>query len=169
MKTVLYMAISANGMIAAKNDDVSFVSKASWKWYSRKVRQSDAVIIGRRTYHLMPVSEFQPKTQYFVLTRKRHPTPKVSNVHFTSESPKKLIRKLKRQGLRQVCICGGAKLNASMLSAGLIDELFLDVMPTLLSDGIPLFAHSASKRKLKPLSVKKIAANEVQLHYRVMK
>ena len=52
MKVTLYMAMTANGMIARKNGDTPW-SASEWKSYSKSVRSHKALIIGRRTYEIM--------------------------------------------------------------------------------------------------------------------
>ena len=53
MNVILYMAISANGMIAKSDDDTSWVSTAEWDSYSQTVRKAGCLIIGRRTYDIL--------------------------------------------------------------------------------------------------------------------
>jgi len=49
MKVIVYMAMTANGLIATERDDVWFVSKVSWKSFNRMSRRAGNLVMGRRT------------------------------------------------------------------------------------------------------------------------
>lgn len=53
MKTILYMSITANGMIAKDDDSTSWVSPTEWKSFSSMIQKTGNMIIGRRTYEVM--------------------------------------------------------------------------------------------------------------------
>lgn len=167
MKTILYMAVTLNGMIAKKDDNTNFVLRGSWKNYKKIVRNVDAVIVGRRTYETMPRSEFERGPLYVVLSRKSLKR-KVSDVVFMPRL-KTIIRYLEEKGYTKVLVAGGGKTNGSFLKAGLIDEIFLDIEPTVFGKGIRLFGETDFEKKLKLLGVKKFSKDEVQLHYKVLK
>ena len=169
MKVILYMAITPNGLIAKENDDVSFVSKVSWRGYLKNVKKAGCAIIGRRTYEVMSTTEFVKGALYIVLTHNKKLKKKSPTVRFTNENPKLVLKSLEREGIKKVCISGGGGLNSSFIKENLIDEMYLDVEPTLLGKGIKVFADADFDRKLKLLDIKKLSKNEVQLHYKVIK
>ncbi|MBI2592902.1 MAG: dihydrofolate reductase [Candidatus Colwellbacteria bacterium] len=168
MKTILYMSVTANGYIATKEDGVDWISKASWRNYLDSIKKMDAVIIGRRTYDLMPRKEFQKNCLYVVLTHKKLVKGKIANMMFTGKSPEEIISFLKKKGFKKVCVAGGGKTNASFVKASLIDEIYLDVEPIILGKGIQLFSPNNFETKLKLLRVRKLNRNAVQLHYKVL-
>jgi len=54
MKVILgYTAISANGMIAKKDDDTSWISKEEWNNFGAMVRKAGNLIVGHRTYNIL--------------------------------------------------------------------------------------------------------------------
>ncbi len=169
MKVILYMAVTANGLIAREDDSADFVSKTSWKSYLKKVRESDYAVIGKRTYEIMPVEEFIKETKYLVFTHVLSLEKKVKNVEFTNKPLKDVLHELKNKGVKKAAIFGGGKLNASFMAQNLVDEIFLDVMSIVLGKGIPLFNGENFEAKLKLLGVKKLSANEMQLHFKVKK
>ena len=168
MKVVLYMAVTANGMIAGENDDVSWVSKASWKSYTAAVKRADVVLVGRRTYELMPASEFTKEKPYVVFTR-REWRKKTPFVRFTQDSPRDVLRDLNQEGLKKACLIGGAMLNTALLEAGLIDHVYVDVHPLMLARGTPIFNGNRSNVQLILIGSKKLKDSVVQLHYKVNK
>ncbi len=167
MKVLLYMAVTPNGLIAKEDDDVSWVSKHSWKSYLDTVKKVGCVIIGRRTYELMPETEFIAGCRYIVFTHNRKLPKKSPDVHFTDKNPKSVLDALENEGIKEVCICGGGKLNGAFMKEKLVDELFLDVEPNVFGVGIPLFGAVRFDAKLELIDVKKLSRNELQLHYRV--
>jgi dihydrofolate reductase len=54
-----------------------------------------------------------------------------------SDDPIAAVRSLKRRDGRNIWLCGGAKLAATLVDE--IDELVLKINPVILGSGIPLF------------------------------
>jgi dihydrofolate reductase len=70
---------------------------------------------------------------------------------------------------KEVVLVGGAKANAAMLSAGLVDEMILDVHPFYLGEGIGVFGDSGLAPSLELISSTTPGDSLVQLHYKVKK
>lgn len=79
------------------------------------------------------------------------------------------MKSLEHEGIKQVCISGGGGLNSSFMKENLIDEMYLDVEPTMLGKGIKVFADSNFERKLRLIQIKRLSKDEVQLHYKILK
>src|SRR3989338_6246831 len=167
MKVVLYLAMSVNGYIAGENDDVSWLYEGSWKNYLNKIRESNIVVVGRKTYELMPKDEFQKECQYYIFTHSKIDL-KAPNIKATNEDPATFVKKLKNKNINQIMIAGGSQLNTAFLKANFIDEIYLDIEPYLLGKGIPLFQPIDTECELKLLS-KKVENSTIQLHYKVIK
>jgi len=169
MKIVLYLAITLNGYIAGEDDNVDWVYEGSWDNYLEKVKESDVVVVGRRTYEIMSQEEFNAARHYAVFTSKRNIQLKASNVEFVHITPKQFIEKLKKKRIvRKILVAGGSKLNSSFLKENLIDEIYLDVEPFVLGKGIPLFDRVDVKLRVKLLGCK-VDNNTIQLHYKIIK
>jgi dihydrofolate reductase len=68
MKVILYMALSADGFIAAQNDETPW-SDEEWAAFQEFVKSCDAVLLGRRTYEIMTKGdEFAEGPEYIVIT-----------------------------------------------------------------------------------------------------
>lgn len=169
VKTILYLATTANGLIAGEKDDVSWVSKNQWKNYGRLLKKTKHAIVGRKTYQLMSDKEFFPQTNYYVLTRKKELSLKGKHVHVVKQSPQSLLRRLKEKGIDTVCICGGGTLNASFMNGNHVDEAILDIEPIALGKGTNLFHGLPFEAKLKLLHLKTLPGGTIRVHYQVKK
>lgn len=169
MKVIMYMAISANGMIAKGDDDTSWISEEEWDSYSLAVRNAGSMIVGRRTYEILTkqpeFSEFKDVT--VVAVSKERNFELVSPKHSIVGSPREALEALKE--FDEIIVAGGGLLNNDFLSENLVDEIYLDIEPIVISGGIPVFKGEEFEKKLKLLGTKKISDDEIQLHYKVIK
>lgn len=168
MKVVLYMAISANGIIATDDDNTDWLSKEEWNSFSLAVRTAGCLIVGRTTYlYYLEMPEFSEfKDVKIIVVSQGDPEMLAAN-HFIAHSPKEALDLSK--DYKEVIIGGGAILNASFLSEKLVDEIYLDIEPILFGTGIPLFRDKAFEQELRLIDQKKIGEDEIQLHYQVLK
>ncbi len=168
MKVILYMAISLNGMIAKSDDDTGWISKEEWDSYSLAVRTAGNLIVGHRTYGILTkqpeFSEFKD-VKLVVVAQEDFQT--LAQNHLVARSPKEALDIL--SDFEQVVVAGGGTLNASFVEENLVDEVYIDVEPIILGQGIPLFRDKKFERSLKFIGQKKISDNEIQLHYEVIK
>jgi len=168
MKVVLYMAMSANGMIAKSNDNTSWISETEWNSYSATVRNAGCLIVGRRTYHILTKQlEFAELKDVKLVAVSKEKLSTVSPNHLVASSPKEALEMLK--DFDTVIVAGGGILNTSFLEQELVDELYLDIEPIVLGKGIKLFSDSDFETKLELLETKQLSPNEIQLHYKVVK
>lgn len=165
MHVTLSMAVSFNGMVAAKDGSTPW-SNDIWKAYIDTVRKERNIVIGHRTYDIMKNEQEFEKLGYpltIVLSHQSH--SENTGVIFVA-SPKEAIRLLKDRGMKHGIVGGGAKTAASFFEAGLIDEVMLDIEPIIIPDGIPLFA-ADSMPKLKYRKTRKISNRVMRIHYKV--
>lgn len=77
------------------------------------------------------------------------------------------IEALKQQPGKDVYLVGGARTVATLLDAGLVDELRLTVHPLLVGRGKALFAATERRRGLELRSVRQLSGGRVSLIYAV--
>jgi dihydrofolate reductase len=77
------------------------------------------------------------------------------------------IAALKRQHGKDVYLVGGARTTASLIDAGLVDELRLIVYPVIAGTGKPLFAANERRRRLEVRDVKPFDDGRIGLTYRI--
>ncbi|KKQ61075.1 MAG: Bifunctional deaminase-reductase domain protein [Parcubacteria group bacterium GW2011_GWE2_38_18] len=162
------MAVSVNGMIAKSNDDTSWLSSTEWDSYSLAVRNAGCLIIGRRTYEILTKQpEFSEFQDVKVVVVSQTDVQLLSQNHFRANSPKSALSLVAE--FEQVIVAGGGKLDAAFMEEKLIDEIYLDIEPIAIGQGISVFEGKNFDCKLKFLGQKMISENVVQLHYEVLK
>ncbi len=77
------------------------------------------------------------------------------------------VAALKQQGGKNIYLVGGAKATASLINAGLVDELRMIVYPLIAGEGKPLFAATERQRDLELKSVRELSEGRVSLVYAV--
>lgn len=77
------------------------------------------------------------------------------------------VRALKQQAGKGIYLVGGARIVSSLLDAGLVDELVLDVYPLLVGKGLDLFAANEQRRNLELQRVRQLSDGRVSLSYAV--
>lgn len=167
MKVTLYMAITANGMIADHDDEANFLTPLEAASYCSIVRKAGCLIVGRRTYHILTK---QPEYQEFkdakLVVVSHDDVELVDPRHAVARSPKEAVNILSE--FPEIIIAGGGVLNAAFIADDLVDEIYLDVEPAILGDGIPLFKGKSFQKDLVFLGHKMLSDNEIQLHYKVI-
>ena len=164
------MAITANGFIATEDDSSDFLTKTESESYVSHVCKAGALIIGRRTYNILSLQpEFQAflKAKIKIVAVSHSEFMMLDKSHAIAHSPQEALTLLK--GFKEVILAGGSILNTSFLEQNLVDEIYLDVEPTVMGKGIPLFQNKDFEKKLEFISSKNISKNEIQLHYKIIK
>jgi dihydrofolate reductase len=131
-------------------------------------KRFDAVLMGRRTYEVglkVGVTSPYPHLKQYLFSRTMKASPD-GQVELISGDAVAGVRELKQQPGRDIWLCGGGEL-AATLSAE-IDELILKVNPVLLGRGIPLFSGVVKQTDLGLIDSKVYNNGFVLLRYRVV-
>lgn len=173
VKAILQNAISVDGYIAGPHHDTNWRSDEDWESFISLANDVGNMIIGRVTYGFMQsageLAHFKD-IQVVSLTKNDQLAEEKENIIVTNKSPKETVNMLKKKGHKKILIAGGGRLNASFLQAGLIDELYLDVHPIILTQGTPLFtSYSNNALKMRLINTKKLSTQVIQHHYKVVK
>lgn len=99
-------------------------------------------MMGRRTFDVtMGFAEYPyPDKRAFVCSRNASLRPEVAHqITVTSRDPGELATMLKTETSGRVWLVGGGHLASELMKAGVIDEIILTLIPTLLGKGIRLF------------------------------
>ncbi len=77
------------------------------------------------------------------------------------------VAALKQQPGKNIYLMGGAHVTASLIDAGLVDELRLIVYPLIAGEGKPLFATTERRRALQLRKVEQLQGGRLSLIYRL--
>lgn len=159
-KVVLFIAMSLDGCIADPQGGVGWLDAQGAQPqeedpYDAFIKDVDAVVMGWNTYHqivtaLSPGAWPYEGIDCYVVTHRALPAN--GRIFFTGQSPCDLVRRLRCAQGKSIWICGGAKVARPLMQQGLIDEYEITIVPTVLGDGIRLFAEDAGTMRLKPVS-----------------
>ena len=172
MKTILYLAMTANGFIAKENDNTDFVSEEEMRAFDAMSKKAGNIIIGSKTFEVLKKEKLFPYDERYnvVMSKKKiKNTWGEDEVWVTNASPREVIDELEAGGHKIAFIGGGSEIASSFMKAGVVDEVYLDVEPMIFGKGIPLLKPADFEIKLKLINTKKISENTVQLHYQVKK
>jgi dihydrofolate reductase len=168
---VLYIAMSLDGYIAGKEDNLDFLNKVELAGedygYAAFQQQVDTLIWGRRTYDkvLSFGGDFpHADKKCYVISGTRTGTDE--NVEFVAD-PAELVRALKASPGKHIYCDGGGGVVAALLAAKLIDRLIISVIPHLVGDGIRLFREGLPEQELIFRSANSFPTGLVQLTYDV--
>ncbi len=166
-RILVYIATSLDGFVARENGSIDWLPEDSESSYDAFYKSIDTVIMGKTMYEqVLTFGEYPYKDKKsFVFTR----TSKNSddNVEFVSD-----IEKFVQEGFpgagKNIWLVGGAKIIASFLKIGIVDEIITTIIPVLLGKGIPLFQNIENETKLELVKIEKYD-QLVDLHYKVSK
>lgn len=168
MKVILYAAVSADGFIATKDGDSDWVSEIDTPIFEAKIKEAGCLVVGRRTFDQYHGELYPLKgVLNIVLTTNTDRDPEDETVFV--DSPKNAIEIAKEKGFGKIMVIGGGRTNGSFLKQNLIDEMFLDVHPLILGEGIKLFEAFEGNLKLSLIDRKDLSKSQTLLHYKVIK
>ena len=163
-------ANSLDNFFARKDDSVD------WLLWSKEVnaiienywKNIDTIVMGRRTYEVAAKSGggggSYPGVKTYVCSRTLKKKPK--GVELVTDAVD-LVRRLKSEKGKDICIMGGGNLAKSLFEADLIDEIGLNIHPVLLGSGIPLFHEMKKQIDLELTECRALKNGCVVVTYRV--
>ena len=151
-------AVSLDGFLACVNGAVD------WMHFSKDVQQVmadywknvDTILMGRKTYavsvaHNPKKSKSAKRTEAtmrtFVFSRRLKEIDD-PGVQLVTSDAVEFVQHLKQEPGKDICLMGGGELAQSLLAAGLVDKVGLNIHPILLGSGIPTFREFGHRIKL---------------------
>lgn len=177
MRTVTYgAACSLDGFIATTDGGVDWLHFSSdvQDVFAKYWANVDTIVMGRKTWDVSIAmggggeveSGVSPDIQTYVFSRTLKKIDK-PGVNLVSEDPGEFVRDLKRKPGKGICVMGGGDLARSLLSAGVVDEVGLNVHPVLLGSGVPFFVDTGRRIQLTLADSRTIDGGCVLSTYRV--
>ncbi|TLS36826.1 dihydrofolate reductase family protein [Pseudalkalibacillus caeni] len=172
-KIVLYIAQSLDGYIATEDDSLDWLFRMEGEGdngFGKFHETIDTEIVGRRTYDWVMEHENgnypSKEKKCYVMTGST--TVKNENVTFVNNDIVGLTNRLKREEGKNIWLVGGGELIHAFLEENLIDEIYIQIAPSLIGKGIPLFKRGDYEIDLELKDISRY--NQMaQLHYEVKK
>jgi dihydrofolate reductase len=184
MRTVTYGgAVSLDGFLAGVDGSIDWLhfSKDVQKVMTDYWKDVDTILMGRKTYEVLvamrPSSAKKPAKAKS--SRRKEPTmftyvfsPRLKaiddpGVELVATDAIEFVRELKRRPGKGICLMGGGELAQSLLTAGLVDEIGLNIHPILLGSGIPTFRDPGHRVKLTLSGCRELDGGCILASYRV--
>jgi len=184
-KVVLGMTMSMDGFINDRDGSVAslypdLAELRETEPLKESIQNTGAVVMGRNAFAMAEDPDFYAgnyefQVPIFVLTHeppKKHPREtEALTFTFVTDGVESAIEQAKSAAQdKDVTIIGGASIARQCLRAGLVDELQVDIMPVLLSDGLRLFEDINTKQtQLERLALMELPGGRTHLKFRVLK
>ena len=173
----VYIATSLDGYIARKDGSIDWLNEANSLvpegedcGFFAFIDSVDALIMGRKTFENVLSFGQWPygDTSVIVLSRNTVDIPKElsKTVSCTSEAPAELSKRLEDQGAKRFYVDGGMTIQ-SFLNEGLIRDITITRIPTVIGNGISLFGELKADIKLKDIATKVYDFGFVQSTYEI--
>lgn len=181
MRIVTYGgAVSLDGYLAGPDGAVD------WLHFSKDVQQImtdywkdvDAILMGRKTWAVAAAQaprsrrkpggkpRKEPAMRTYVFSRTLAPIDR-PGVELVRDDAAGFVRDLKQRPGKGICLMGGGEFAQSLLAAGLVDEIGLNIHPILLGSGIPAFRDAGHRIALRLTECRQIDGGCVFVRYAV--
>ncbi|HEX5620477.1 MAG TPA: dihydrofolate reductase family protein [Solirubrobacteraceae bacterium] len=171
-RSVLYMSMSLDGFITGPDDGprqgLGRGGERLHDWLGRgsgpadfrpegpsaqifdEVLATGAVLVGRRTFDIAGGwnGDHHDGVPIFVPTRGAPPESPWERVHYVADGVESAMAQAKQAAGDRNVMVHGADLAQSLLRAGVLDELEIQLIPVLLGAGRPLFGELAEPAEL---------------------
>jgi dihydrofolate reductase len=171
MRKVMYGgACSLDGFLTDRNGAVDWLhfSKDAEKIMAASWASADTILLGRKTYEAAAAQGgggAMPGVKAYVCSRTLKTIPG-KGAELVSDAGE-LVRTLKTQPGKDIIVMSGGNLAASLLKAGVIDEIGLNVHPLLLGAGTPVFLDPEVRIGLELTECRPLDGGCVFVSYRV--
>ena len=152
MRKVAYGgAMSLDGFIAGPNGEYDWIVMDPDIDFAAMMSRFDTFLIGRKTFEAMRrMADEAPPTpgiQNIVCSRTLRPDdcPDATLSHDAART----VAELRTRPGKDIALFGGGELFRSLLSAGLVDEVSVSLIPVLLGGGIPFLPPPADRARLR--------------------
>jgi dihydrofolate reductase len=188
-KLIAGMQTSIDGKIEGPEGFADWVD--AWSDHYEVIERVDACVLGAGMYPGYEAywSAIRAAPHEVLAATGKAPTPgEVEYAQFTARTPHYVLSNtmtsalwsttsflrdpdevaaLKQQPGKDIYLVGGARTVASLIDAGLVDELRLTIHPLIAGEGKPLFAGTERRRGLELRKVEQLEGGQVTLIYGV--
>ncbi len=147
-KVILGAAVSLDGFIEGPNGEYDWCPPPSQKEMDDFMGKIDSIFFGRKSFELIGASAF-PGKELFVFSNSLQKADG-KNVHLLSGDIVSQVREIKHKLGKDIWLYGGASLATTFINEGLVDEMWLGMVPIILGKGKPLFSDIRQRTYFNP-------------------
>ncbi len=134
-KVILGVAVSLDGFIEGPNGEYDWCPPPSQTEMEAFMNKIDIIFMGRKSFEMMGSAAFPGKVSYVFSNSLKS----VKGATIISGEIIKAVNEIKNQEGKDIWLFGGASLTTSFINEGLVDEMWLGIVPVILGAGKPLF------------------------------
>lgn len=169
MKVIIYCASTIDGKIARGVDDqLDWTTGEDKKLFATETKEAGVVVMGHNTFKSIgrPLKD----RLNIVLTSEDKSAENLPGLlEYTSHKPGQILETLEGRGFKKVFVIGGSKINTLFLKEDLVGEVWLTLAPRIFGPGINLVTDEKLEKKLRLLSVRKLAEGFIMVKYGIIK
>jgi dihydrofolate reductase len=168
-KIILGLAVTLDGLIEGPRGEYDWCFTDQDYGMTDFLKNVDAIFYGRKSYEMMMKAEGKNpfggnKSYVFSNSWKKGG----QDFELISGDIVTQVMSIKESKGKNIWLFGGASLTASLIDAGLVDEIWLSVHPILIGAGKPLFSGIHGRISLELLETKPYDTGLVSLRYNVL-
>ena len=171
MKVFLDMAISPNGLIAREDGDEDWLPSEGWDDFVVETKRFNNIVMGRETYEQVTKRykdyNFDNVDCQFKVIVTRQPQFKAPPGYTVVHSPEEAISFLENQGIKELFLIGGGKLNSEFVKRNLVNQIQLTINPYIIGKGRPFLSPGEFELTVKVRNSKELTKGRVRLLYQV--
>jgi dihydrofolate reductase len=176
MKISIIVAMTADGYIGRTSDHLAttWTNEEDKYLFTHYVKEAGNMVMGLNTFKTTAekfpgvFNKSMPGRRLLVYTPDPEEVMKYANVEPVTESPKDLVKRLEKEGVKHLAVCGGTSIYTMFLQAGLVQDIYVDMQATLFGAGMP-FVNQSLETEIELKEIKRLGHNNVLLHYIVKK
>jgi len=171
------MVASLDGFIAKKDNDISWMHSTdryeqgivpTKEFIAEFLKSIDCYVMGSKTYeHALELGWAYGDTPVVVLTHRNLPNSRTT-VEFYSGDLNKLVNDRLKPNFKNIWVVGGAKVAKDFIVSGLVDDIRLSIMPTIIGGGLLFFDYLGKEQRLHLKNTTAYKDGMVELHYELI-
>lgn len=170
MRKIVYgMAVSLDGFVEGPQGESDWMTYDPGIDPSEYIKPFDTFLMGRKSYQTLMKSGGSanafPGIKQYVFSHSLKEVAK--GFQLINGDGIAAVREMKEMGGKDIAVYGGAEWGASLLGAGLVDEVVLSVQSILLGEGRPMFQSREERMKMELMNAKPTRFGII-LHYKVL-
>lgn len=168
-RVLFYGAMSVDGYLAREDHSLDWLIGTEGEeeaGYNEFYNSIDTVVMGRKTYEQIQIlspDEF-PYSDKKCYVFSRSLTGTTDFVEFVDADVTSFFQTLKSEAGKRIWIVGGGEILQPLLQEKMVDEFFIQIAPSIIGKGIPLFIPADQQTDLKLLDVRRYK-QLAELHY----